>query len=213
LPGHPLNGIDFLRGAAGCQPSAGKHSIFWGQHCIRHGPGNSSWTPEGAVVLTPKYGLQAVKALQQLQCLGLSSCPEEHIAALLALVAAPSRLTSLHLNNVQMKDRALSAILRVRACAFPSAYCTSLYTTCAGQHASSAACRRLRVWHLLQGAHKLQHLDLRGTGVSAGPLRDLTSLRSLGLDASALTQSPGHMDLLVALCGLTHLQVRPVLGR
>jgi hypothetical protein len=63
---------------------------------------------------------------------------------------------------------------------------------------------------VLQGANRLQHLELRATGVSAGPLRELTSLRSLALDASALTHPSDRMDLLSALQGLTYLQVIPV---
>ena len=61
---------------------------------------------------------------------------------------------------------------------------------------------------LLQGAPALQHLELRGTCLSAQPLQGLTRLRSLALDASALkAQVRDHMDLLVSLRGLTRLQV------
>jgi hypothetical protein len=57
--------------------------------------------------------LQAIAALQQLQCLGLGRCPAAHASALPALVAALPRLTRLHLNHVPMSDLALSALLRV----------------------------------------------------------------------------------------------------
>ena len=62
--------------------------------------------------------------------------------------------------------------------------------------------------YLLQGAPALQHLELRGTCVSAHPLRGLTRLRSLALDATTVyTPFPDHMDLLTSLRGLTRLQV------
>ena len=61
---------------------------------------------------------------------------------------------------------------------------------------------------LLQGAPALQHLELRGTCLSAHPLRGLARLRSLALDATALcTPFADHMDLLTSLRGLTRLQV------
>lgn len=61
----------------------------------------------------PPWALQALAALRQLRHLGLSSCPAAHVAALPALVAALPCLTRLDLNDLQIGDGPLSAILQV----------------------------------------------------------------------------------------------------
>jgi hypothetical protein len=77
-----------------------------------------------------------------------------------------------------------------------------------GCHGCSTATTSSSHADLLQGPPALQHLELRGTCVSAQPLWGLTRLRSLALDASTLyTPFADHMDLLASLRGLTRLQV------
>ena len=142
-----------------------------------------------------------MQGMQQLRCLAWHSCA--HLTALPALTAAPSRLASLRITHVPLHDDTLSASLRVKA--QPAA--SSGWQRPCTSNAQRVDLIADPAWHVLQGAHELRHLDLRRTQVSAGPLRELTSLRSLAVDASALTQPPGHMDLLTVMCSLTRLQV------
>ena len=153
--------------------------------------------------------MQAIAALQHLQCLGLSRCPAAHATALPALVAALPRLSRLHLNHAPLDDVVLSAMLRVTP-----AHCSSVKHH--GGRCMRMSTPRVRTLNSsvhaapapLQGAPALQHVELLGTCLSAQPLWGLTRLRSLALDASSLkAQVPDHMDLLASLRALTRLQV------